>query len=320
VSAPTGTRDVGGPIPDGWRARLRAAHPVEVLRRLRVCLLAVLALNALLYLLMAGEAGHQIAAARRTAQAVREIDEARDAAIGARADVWKTFHQEDATLTFTGIPFENHMTEVNSDLATAAEGNAAGPEGTRHIRFVLGEETTCGWLAHVAVIDYGRLRSPAVADPVLDALGAPDQKDPDPPHASVPDTGGLIAALADLRSLEADALAGQRRSWWLAPGFHWPLLLSPVLAVLLLTISTGRVVARHFRRFVSPWLLAASATTAAVDVTVGVLLGHDERLPAVPWAGHPLTITVVLLLLAAAAVFGYLAYRPRLAEYRFRLS
>jgi hypothetical protein len=56
-------------------------------------------------------------------------------------------------------------------------------------------------------------------------------------------------------------------------------------------------------------------------ITVGFLNWHDEQyLVADQRAGHPVTLSAALLLLLAAAVLAYLAYRPRLAEYRFRPS
>ena len=99
------------------------------------------------------------------------------------------------------------------------------------------------------------------------------------------------------------------------------MLLGPVIGVLLLAGATAQVLARHFRRHVSPWLWGSLLITAGTVITVGFFNWNDERHQAADqWAGHPVTLTGALLLFLTAAVLAHLAYRPRLAEYRFKPS
>jgi len=272
--------------------------------------------TALLYLLVATEARHQIATAQRTERAVGSIDLAQKSAKNAARALRNTFDQGDVTLTGTGTEFANDTAQVNSEITSAAEFNAAGAEGARQIQFVQGQLTTCVQLAESAVNDYAHLGGSA-DEAALGALTGRDEQREDT-GADIADTGGLIAALGDLRDLEQNALDAQLGSFWLAPGYVWALLMMPVVVMLLLFMETGRVLVRHFRRYQSP-LLAGSLLTAVVTAgAVCVVSTYDERHWSVdPWAGQPATMAVVLSLLAAGAVLAYLAYRPRLDEYRF---
>ena len=91
------------------------------------------------------------------------------------------------------------------------------------------------------------------------------------------------------------------------------------IGMLLVVAATEYLVARHFRRHVGLSLRGSLLIAAAAMVTAGLFNSADARsLSADPWAGHPATMTVALLLLPAAAVLAQLAYRPRLAEYRFQ--
>lgn len=301
----------------GWYGELRATHPARVLRWLRNGVLAIVAVTALLYVTAAVQGGHRIADARHTRLAVQEIDAAHDAAVSADEALTKAFRTGQVGLIGTGTDFANATAQVNTDVTLAAEGNAAGERGRTQIQFVQGQLITCQTLAETAVQD----TSPAGhadAKDVHGALTAPQERDGTTP---IPDTGGLTSSLTDLRALENTALSHQRTSGWLSPAVPWTLILGPALAVLLLTTATGYVLARHFRRWPDPRLTAAAALTAAVGITTGVLCHLDAaHLSAHPRAGHPVTTALALCALAAAGVLAYLAYRPRLAEYRFPRS
>ncbi len=305
-----------------WYRGLRATHPVTVLRWLRNGVLVAVVATAVLYLLVATEARRGIAAAARTTDAVVDIGKASAAAVDAKSALSDAFQHEDVSLIGTGTAYANDMARVNTEVTLAAKGNAAGEDGDTHIRFVQGQLTTCLQLAEAAVNIYDNdNRIGDKADiAAIKALADPDQQDR-ATGADIPDTGGLIAALHDLMTIEQGALAEQRRSPWLAPARFWLLLLGPVLCMLLLVSATGYVLARHFRRLVSPLLGGALLVTAGVAIAVGVLGTIDgHRLSGDPRAGNPLTMSIALLMLATATVLAHLAYRPRLAEYRFQPS
>lgn len=289
----------------GQYHQLRTAHPVRVLRWLRNGMLLGVAAAALLYLWVATQAGHDISAARRTSQGITDIGKAITAAKAAGTALQRTSATEDVTLTGTGSGYVNQVTQVNKYLALAAENNAAGTEGTSEIQFVQGQLGTYLVLSETAVRDY-------VIGPPLGMA------------AETYASGGeadLLAALDDLKNTEQAALHAQRGTWPLDPGTFWWTLLGPVIGVLLLAGATAHVLARHFRRHVSPWLWGSLLITAATMITIGFLNWNDERqLAADRWAGHPVTLTGALLLLLIAAVLAHLAYRPRLAEYRFKPS
>jgi hypothetical protein len=279
----------------------------------------MVAASALLYLLVATEADQHIAAARRTDRAVADIDKAHSAAQDADAGLLDAFNRDLVPLIGAGREFDNDTAGVNTDVTSATEGNAAGKRGRTQILFVQSQLITCQKMARDAVRDYPSDGKAAVAA-AHDELTHQREKDPQT-HRPIPDTGGLVASLEDLKNLEQEALDHQRHSRWLDPAFFWTLLIGPVIAMLLLAVATGYVVARHFRRHVSPRLGAALLITAAVGVTAGVLAGYDGRhLSSDPSAGHPVTMTLCLALLATAGVLAHLAYRPRLAEYRFPRS
>ena len=306
-------------VPAAARRRWRTAHPVRRLRWFRNgVLLAVLA-TELLYAVVANQAGHRISAAERTGRTISDVRKASAAALRATRALDRAFTTEDVTLIGTGTAFVNTTAQVNTDVTAAAEGNAAGARGETELQFVQGQLATCVQLAETAVATYDNGSRRDADASALEALTAPDQKDRT--GASIADTGGLIAALDDLEALEAQARHAQLSSRWLAPACFWTVLLTPVLVMLVLTGATGYVLAGHFRRHLSPLLLGAVLLTTAVAVTGGALVTYDGGHPsAAPLAGHWVTLASGLLLLAAAAVLAYLAYRPRLAEYRFRPS
>ena len=310
----------------GWRD----VHAVKVLRRLRIgAVLAILA-TALVYLLTATEAHREIAAAGRTAQAIDEIKNASMAASHAAEQLKKSFEEGDVALTGTGTQFEHDMAAIGTHVTAAAQDNAAGADGAAQIQFVQGQLTTTIQLADEAVHRYDQVS--ATADSAaLDALNAHDQRDD---SRDIPDTGGLIAALGDLRDKEVEARQAQRDSFWLAPAWIWSTGLAPVLVLLLLVIATGRVTIQHFRTPPNALLSRALLGTASVAATIAAfgtfddahlradtLASHPATVtvshPATVTMSHPATVTVSLALLLACAVLAYLSYRPRLAEYRF---
>jgi hypothetical protein len=283
----------------GQYRQLRTAHPVLVLRWLRNAMLLTVAAAALLYVWIAIQAGNDINAARRTAQGIAYIGKADTAVKAAGAALSHTSATEDVTLTGIG------------NLAVVAEDNGAGTAGTSQIQFAQGQLGIYLDLSETAIRDYGAggYLGPAGA---LAASGGQGQSGA---H------GDLVSALGNLKTIEQTAQDAQRHAWPLDPGTFWWVLLGPVIAVLLLAGGTAHVLARHFRRPAGRWLWGSLVITAAIMITVGLLNWNDEReLAARQWAGHPVTLTVALLLLLVAAVLAYLAYRPRLAEYQFKPS
>jgi hypothetical protein len=295
----------------GQYRQLRTAHPVRVLRWLRNAMLLTVAAAALLYVWIATQAGHDINAARRTAQGIVYIGKADTAVKTAGTALSHTSATEDVTLTGIGKAYVTQVTQVYGYLAVVAEDNGAGTAGTSQIQFAQGQLGNYLDLSETAIRDYGAggYLGPAGA---LAASGGQGQSGAQ---------GDLVSALGNLKTIEQTAQDAQRRAWPLDPGTFWWVLLGPVIGVLLLAGATAHVLARHFRRPAGRWLWGSLLITAATMITVGFLNGNDEReLAANQWAGHPVTMTVALLLLLAAAVLAYLAYRPRLAEYQFKPS
>lgn len=289
----------------GQYRRLRSAHPVLALRWLQNSVLLGTAAAALLYVWVAVQADHDIDASRRTSQAIADIGKASRAASDAGKALHTAFTGKDVTLIGTGSDYVNEITQVDKYLTLAAEDNAAGTEGTSEIQFVSGQLQTYLQLSENAVRDYGGGKTFGLAAESYASGG----------------DGDLQSALADLKATEQRALSAQRGSWPLDPWAFWLALLGPVIAVLLLVVATTQLLARHFRRHVSPWLWGSLLTSATVEVTAGFFNWSDERhLSASRWASNPATVSIALVLFAGAGVLAYLAYRPRLAEYRFRPS
>ena len=287
----------------GQYRRLRSTHPVRVLRWLRNGVLLSVAAAALLYLWVTIQAGHDITAARRTQQAIADTGKASSAVTAGGTALDYAFSREDVTLVGAGSEFVNQITQVDKYLALAAEDNAAGTEGTREIQYVQDLLASYLQLSENAVRDYDRGT----------VLGQAGQQ-----YASG-DEGDVQSAISLLANAERTALDAQHAAWALDPGTFWWALLGPVIGMLLLVAATAYVLARHFRRHVSPWLWGSLLITAVTMVIAGFFNSADARsLAADPWAGHPATVAVALLLLLAAAVVAQLAYHPRLAEYRFQ--
>jgi hypothetical protein len=295
----------------GQYRQLRTAHPVRVLRWLRNGMLLGVAAAALLYVWVATQAGHDINAARRTGQGIMYIGKAIGAVNAAGTALSHTSATEDVTLTGIGKAYNTQVTQVSGYFAVIAEDNAAGTAGTSQIQFAQGQLENYLDLSETAIRDYGAggYLGPAGELAVSGGQGQPGGQ------------GGLVSALGDLKRIEQHAQDAQRRAWPLDPGTFWWVLLGPVIGLLLLAGATAHVLARHFRRPAGPWLWGSLLITAATMITVGFLNWNDEQeLAANQWAGHPVTLTGALLLLLAAAVLAYLAYRPRLAEYQFKPS
>lgn len=283
--------------------RLRSVHPVTVLRWLRNGVLLGVAAAALLYLWIVIQAGSDIAGARQTQQDIADVGKAGTAVTDAGNALDHAFLYEDVTLVGTGSDFVNQITQVNKYLTLTAEGNAAGAEGTGQIQYVQNQLASYLQLSETAVRDY--------------ALGVPLGQAGR--QYAVGAEGDVQSAIAGLSKAEQTALDAQRRAWALDPGTFWWMLLGPVIGMLLLVAATANIVARRFRRHVSRWLWGSLLITAATMVTAGFFNSADARsLSADPWAGHPASVGVTLVLLLAAAVLAQLAYRPRLAEYRFQ--
>ncbi|MFJ4030438.1 hypothetical protein [Streptomyces griseoluteus] len=276
----------------GWP---RAPHTVVMLRWLRAGVLTMVAVTALLYLVVANRAEEQITAADRTTTAIRHIGAAYDQA-GAADTALKAVSRTGAIdLIGTSGDFANATARVSSHLTSATEGNAAGEQGLSHIQFVQGQLTTCVQSANTAVLD-GR---PGL-DRARDALDDEPEYDGGDP---VPFTGGLKQSLMDLKALEADARDRQRSSGWRDPALLRTLFLGPLAVVMLLAGVTGRLVVHRFRRYPGPALVLAPLATASISVPMCTM--------------NPPSVAIALPVLAAAGALGYLAYRPRLAEYRF---
>ncbi|GGR89447.1 hypothetical protein GCM10010269_30690 [Streptomyces humidus] len=280
---------------------LRDSHPVVVLRRLRAGVLGVLAVTTLLCLVAADRAEAQIAASERTQEAVDDIRQAHEQATRARAALEAVSRIDDPvsiSLTGVGADFANAAARISSHLTSATEGNGAGKRGLSHIQFVQGQLATSVQLADAAVLD----GAPAVGK-VGEALHAAREHQG---RQDVPFTGGLEQSLLDLQRVESDAKRVQLESDWRDRRLLWPLFMAPSAVMLLLVCATCRIVARRFRRYPSPALVLALLATASVCVLMCVL--------------RPLDVAITLPVLAAAGALTYLAYRPRLAEYRFPRS
>jgi hypothetical protein len=283
--------------------RLCGVHPSYLLRWLRNGVMLCLAATALFYLWVATQADSDIVAANRTRQSLGDIRNASSAMAGAQEALTDVVAHEDVTLVGTGSEFVNRITQVNKYLTLAAEGNAAGAEGTAQIQYVQNQLASYLQLSENAVRDYSRGGPLGKAGMSYASGGQSD----------------VQSAISSLYAAEQKALQAQRSAWALAPGTFWWALLGPVIGMLLLGTATVITVARHFRRHVSRWLWSSLLTVTAVTITVGFFNASDARsLPSSQWASHPATMTIALLMLAAAAVQAYLAYYPRLAEYRFQ--
>lgn len=278
--------------------RLRVPHPVVMLRWFRAGVLGMVTVTALLYLVVENRAGEQIAAAHRTETALQHIKEASAQARAADAALKAVLRTGAIDLTGTGDEFANATARVSSHLTSAAEGNAAGQRGLSHIEFVQGQLATCVQAADRAVLD-GR---PGL-DTALDALDHKPEYDGGHGTHPVAFTGGLRQSLTDLRKLEDAAHRHQLHSGWRDPGLLWPLFTGPVAIMLLLVCATGRLVVHRFRRYPSP----ALAVALLADASISVIMCTTT----------PPNAAIALPLLAAAGALAYLAYRPRLAEYRF---
>jgi hypothetical protein len=297
-------------------------HPATVLRWLRDGVLLCTAAAALLYLWVAINARHEIAAIHRTQAAVGYITDASSTAAQAQSALRTAFGTEDVALTGAGEAYVIDLPLINSDLTLATEDNASGTLGTSQIQYVEGELDTYLALGENAVHDYSVGRPFGLAAETYASGGesnltaALGQAQTCQELARLAQDG---AAPTGLAPIEDQALCAQRASWPLDPGTFWWILLWPVIVMLFLVMATAYVQARHFRRHLSRWLWGSLLTAAATTVAVGVCNVIDERrLSGSQLAGHPATVIIAAVLFLGAGVQAYLAYRPRLAEYRFR--
>ncbi|MFJ4771288.1 hypothetical protein ACIP88_19620 [Streptomyces uncialis] len=298
-----------------WR-RLRRAHPVRRLRWLRSGMLALVCATAVGWVVVAVDGGQEITSVRRADSALQDIGAARHAAQQADLALERAVATGQLELIGTGTEFANATARISTLVTAAAQGNAAGAAGRKQIQFVQGQLTTALELAATAVRDYPRTGRAGV-DSARGALTAPRLPDPDT-RRPIPGTGGLLASLQDLEETQSDGLAQRRDASWLNPFRLWLLAAAPALMMLGLVLATAHVLIRRFHRPVGPRLLGVFALTAGVAFAAAALTTWDEsRLAAHPTAGHPVTMTVALLALSAAGVLNHMAYRPRLAEYRF---
>jgi hypothetical protein len=319
VTAIAAARHAAPRILAGQYSQLRAAHPVSVLRWLRNGVLACVLGTTLLYLWVVTKARADIETAYRTSMAITDIRDAELATGSANSALGKAFKNEDVELTGAGSLYRDDISEVSKDLTLAAEANAAGQEGTSRIQFAQAQLQSYLTLSEAAVSD-SHAGGPLVG--AAEGYAASGNAD-------------LTSALKNLAGTETTALRAQLGAWPLDPGAFWWALLAPVVAMAGLAVATAHVLARHFRRHASRRLWGSLLMTTATAVTVGVFNWGDERhlsdlsasmraghhgTPPDPWAGHPAALTCALLLFLLAAVLAYLAYRPRLAEYRFEAS
>lgn len=301
-----------------WAA-LRTTHPIRVLRWLKRAALTAVVATAGLCLLVSLQADHQKTAARRTQQSIDDIVRAADAVQDADTALGHAFDTGQLLLTGTGSDFANATARVSTYVTSATEGNAAGARGLTQIEYVQNTLTTCVQQANTAAHDYAHTEPGDYEDTSVHKALTGEEELVD--HERVPGTGGLQALLGDLRKLEEDARERQLHSYWLHPAVSWGLLVGPVFVVLALTLTTGHVLARHFRRYIDRRLVAAPLAVAA---GICLALGRDVAVavgPVTLWhPGHGPSLTLAMLLLAAAAYLAHAGYRPLLSEYKFRQS
>lgn len=299
--------------------RLRDAHPVDVLRWLRTCVLLCVLASAAVCLGVTLQASNDISAVRSTQQAGREIAEAGQAEAMANTELSDVFADQDPTLTGLGPAYYNDITAILVDLSGAARDNGPGTIGTGEIPYAENLLSSYLQLSQAAVTDYAL--DPTTGHTRLgragEAYAAAGEQLLRSALSDKPCSTGVIR----LGCAEQSAFQAQRGTWSLngGPDGFWWALASPLVVLLLLTVATARVLARHFRRLVSGWLLGALAVTAATAAALGYLNARDAAsLAADPWASHPATLTIAVLLFAGAAALVYRAYQPRLDEYLFR--
>jgi hypothetical protein len=282
-----------------------AMHPAEILSWLRVAIIGCVVASAVMYLWVVIQASSDIAAANRTQQAINYLHHARGAVTNAGKALGYAFAREDLTLVGTSSKFADDITQVNRDLTLAAGNNAAGTQGTRDFQYVVNELTEYQQLSETAISDYEQ-------GPPLRTAGqgyaAEAEKD-------------LLSVITDLTRDEEVARTAQRGAWVLDPAVFWWALLGPVIGFVAIFTATARVLARHFRRHMSPYLWGSLLAVASTAIAAALLnAGDAQDLPAAPQAGDSVTMSIVLPLLLAAAILAQLGYHPRLDEYRFRSS
>jgi hypothetical protein len=280
--------------------RVRDAHPVAVLRWLRNGVLLSVAAATLVYLWVALAARQDIATVNRTDQVMQDIAQANAKAGYAQRALVFALHHGGAD-TSDSSSYTALILGASENLARTAQGTF-GRKETIDFQPISEDLAVYLELSDTAVTDYDS--SPAFGRlPV--AIAAEQEIN-------------VQSALASLQADERETVRAQRDAWPLDPATFWWVLLGPVIAIVLLAAATVQVLASHFRQRARAWLWGALTATTATTVTTGLFATSDEQsLSAAPWAGHPATITVALLLYAAVTAAVYIAYHERLAEYRF---
>lgn len=294
----------------------RGVHPVTILRWLRVAMLLSVGAAMAACLLIGPQSRHDIGVINGTTNAApgkivayantylnsTQKDLAHEVALATEGKPVPVGTTGDA---FTTDFFAANM-EVGSTNGTESDVQTIFPDVPSKIIIdlnVVSDELGIYYTLGTSAVDAGKTSAQAAR---LIEDGAAQMRETIQSH------------LSDIEMNEAQTQSARRAAWVLNPRIFWGALLGPVIAAALLVAATVRVLARRFRRHASPWLWASLAVTAAVSVTVGVFNLNDERhVPADPWAGHPATLAVAVALYLTAGVLAYLAYRPRLAEYRF---
>lgn len=276
-----------------WRW-FRDAHPVTVLRWLRNGMLVAVAAAAVLYLWVALQARQDIGAVRHSERAAQAVQQA-------SKDVMMAQGVLNVSLEYEGVTGPEYMkkTIAASQALASVSGAGAGVPGVKRISGQMGVYLALSRSADDAV------NGPPTQARLLAACAQQQEIT-------------LKTELTRLRTEEKETAHAQRAAWSLDPAAFWSALLAPVLVLALLAAAAVRVLARHFRRYPSLWLGAALALTAATTAVAGFLNLNDSwHISADPWAGHPVTVTVALLLYLAAGALTHIAFRPRLAEYEF---
>lgn len=201
----------------------------------------------------------------RTTGAVLETAAARLALTAADRAVIASFAAGHASLTGPGQDYTNRLAAVHQSLAKVAEVNQAEAGGGR-LRVVTGLLAAYAGAIGQADAHY--------RDPAVSGLGAADLW-----YASrlLHDSGGVLEQLRLLQDDQRAALVHQLDDGTLWPQVLWLLPVALVVCAVFLVLL-GRVqwlFFKRFRRLVNVWLVAATAATAYVAVSL--VLAHFQQ-------------------------------------------
>lgn len=310
-----------------WYARL---HPVRWLRWLRAGTLTLILATGLLCLLVVYQAhreittaiGHGARAISEVNAAYAQLDKTGKAMAGGRAG-----HIPLTGRRFRPGAYDVAIREASKDLVLAAGNNVAGAAGSSRIAIAEGQISTYNDRVQQASIDLARNSRSSLGLYTFATLGG----DYGFLH------GEVLTSIGSLCESERKAVATDLLSRWLSSSDFWWLLLAPFLAVLLLAAGTSYVLWRGFRRLLSTRLVLALVLTLAIVGLVASLNMHDAdraqafirslaasptRMPPaaeVSFGYSPWTLAAVVLLTGGALVLAFVAYRPRLYEYRYQV-